>query len=541
MKSLIYITLMSFKNYVIETLHKPVWLIFTLFVILIVAAAVAVQFVEPPNMTDLADRSILNAIVLAVITFFSAAIILGSFKHGSAIFTMGDVNFAFVSPIEPKTILVYGMIRLAKNSLFASVFVLFQGAIISDAFGYGFDAVLIIMLAMTLAMTASQTLSLLIYSFTNMSQKRKTAVKLVLAALFLPLLISLSIAFLQTGGNIDINAHLIQNPAMMWIPVIGWCTAGVTWLLAGNLLGWLFLGLNLLLCVGMIVFITKTNPDYYEDTLVATETLFEQRRAIAEGQINAADSVITRKIKVDEGGLGKGQGASVFFFKHIRESFRANRLGLWGVSSIVIVLVAIAFAAFMYFQAKDSDSLDFSLGFVLLLGFMMYMLVIFIGQGRGLKEMFMHFLYMTPESSFKKIIWSNLEVVFKTLGEAVLMFGIAGVILQQSPLIILLAIVVYTLFAAVNVAINTISLRWDDVGIGLSILLAYAVPLTAMSPGIAGAILCGVLIPNIGMVIGLLLLTVWELLIAVLFFWIGKGALNNCNMPVIRAEQVQAK
>jgi hypothetical protein len=539
MKSLIYITLMSFKNYVIETLHKPARLIFILLLAFIIITSVAIQFIEPPNTSDLTDPSILNAIVLAVIAFFSGTIVIAGFKHGSAIFTMGDVNFAFVSPIEPKTILVYGMIRLAKNSLFASVFVLFQGAIISDRFGYGFDAVLIIMLAFTLAMIASQTLSLLIYSFTNMSQKRKTITKLILAALFLPLLISLGVAFLQNGLNIDINAHLIQSPALMWIPIIGWCTTGVTWLLAGNLLGWLFFGLNLLLCVGMIVFVTKTNPDYYEDTLVATETLFEQRRAIAEGQINAADNMSKRKIKVDEGGLGKGQGASVFFFKHIRESFRANRLGLWGVSSIVIVVMAV-FMAFM-FANGGVKSENLPMLYIILLGIYMFMLIIFIGQGRGLKEMFMHFLYMTPESSFKKIIWSNLEVVFKTFGEAVLMFGISGVILKQNPLIILLVIMVYTLFAAVNVAINTLSLRWDDVGIGLSILLAYSVPLTALSPGVAGAIICGLMIPNIGMIIGLLLLSVWELLIAMLFFWIGKDALNNCNMPVIRAEQVQAK
>ena len=65
---------------------------------------------------------------------------------------------------------------------------------------------------------------------------------------------------------------------MKLVPIAGWTAAGVTDLFQGQLLrGLLYLGANLVLGICMIVYILMSRMDYYEDTLVATETVFEKK------------------------------------------------------------------------------------------------------------------------------------------------------------------------------------------------------------------------------------------------------------------------
>jgi hypothetical protein len=294
----------------------------------------------------------------------------------------------------------------------AGLFILFQGNSLSSAFGVGFGAVFIILLGFILAVSMLQIASLFIYTLTNGNPARKRTTRLICTALFAPLICYAAVALISAG---DLNAALegvLRSPVFAWTPVAGWASEGIVALISGDVsYALIFFGLIALLGAVLIGYIALDDPDYYEDVLVATETAFEKKRAMAEGQVNTA-SPSAKPVKVAKTGVA-GFGASTLLHKHLRESFRANRFGLWGLPSLLMVAGAALFALFL--RGEDG-------ALVVLMQSLMWAQVFLIGTGRGLKELYSHYLYLIPESSFSKVVWSNLETVLKTSVESLAIF-----------------------------------------------------------------------------------------------------------------------
>jgi hypothetical protein len=164
------------------------------------------------------------------------------------------------------------------------------------------------------------------------------------------------------------------------------------------------------------------------------------------------------------------------------------------------------------------------------------MQIFVIGMGRGLKELYSQYIYMIPESSFKKIIWSNMETVFKVAVESVLTFGITGAIMGEPPIFIVEIIVVYTLFSLLLIGINYLFMRLTgaDLSAGILILIYVVAVVVIMLPGVAAALIAGNVIDGVGVLIGLIILAAWELLAAVVCFALSKGILDKCDMPVVK-------
>lgn len=173
---------------------------------------------------------------------------------------------------------------------------------------------------------------------------------------------------------------------------------------------------------------------------------------------------------------------------------------------------------------------------LILLQILMWVQIFLIGTGRGLKELYMHYLYLIPESSFRKIVWSNLEIVFKVLVESVAVFGIAGLIMQEPFILVAAAALVYTLFSFLLLGINYLFLRWTgaDVSAGLLLFIYIIAVIVIMLPGLIAAIVLGSMIEGTGELVGLGVLALWELLAALGCFALSKGVLHHSDMPVLR-------
>jgi hypothetical protein len=267
-----------------------------------------------------------------------------------------------------------------------------------------------------------------------------------------------------------------------------------------------------------------SNPDYYEDVLVATETAYEKNRAVAEGTLNPMGAT-KRHVKVTKTGI-PGLGASAIFGRHYRESFRASRFGFLTLPSVLVVAGAIALAVLF----GDISILLYSLPWVQ---------IVLIGTGRGLKDLYSHYIYMIPESSFKKIIWSNMEIVARTLIENVLMFGVAGLLLRADILHIADCIAVYTLFSYLLLGVNYLIMRFTgaDVSTGLLLFIYYLAVMLIIAPGVIAAIAVGVIVGGEGgYMLGLTILAAWELLAGTVCFALSKGVLHNCDMAMMKTK-----
>ena len=519
MKALFYIIYKSVKNSLKELLKKPGKLVLYLLVILGIAGVTVMSFFTTAT-DDFTPAPLFwfAGILFAFVAMFMIIAILKGTSNGDVIFDMNDVNLLFVSPVSPRKVLLYGIIKLTKVSFLAGFFILFQTNSLAN-FGIDFGGVLLTMLGFMLSVVVLSIVSLVLYSITNGNGRRKLIFKFAAFAPFLPLLIYFASNMLNTGDVLASLETAVKSPFLTYVPIAGWTAAGVTAFLSGEFLaGFLFSGANVLLGAGLTSYIMLTNPDYYEDTLVATETVYEKKRAFAEGDINAA-TMGNAKVKVKKTGIS-GCGASALFYKHLRESFRENRFGFLTVPSLFIIIGAVGVS----YWAKD---------LVTVMQILMWVQLFMIGTGRGLKETYSHYIYMIPESSFSKILWSNMEIMFKTLIESVLIFGIGGVLIQANIFIILLCIAAYTIFSLLLLGVNYLFMRYieADISMGILVFIYFIAVIIIMLPGLVPALIAGFGIGGTsGALVGLLILSAWELSAGLICFALSKGVLHNCDM-----------
>jgi hypothetical protein len=410
---------------------------------------------------------------------------------------------------------------MTKTAFFAGFFILFQANSLAN-FGIDFGGVLLTLAGFILSMVILSIASLLIYSAVNGRPRRKRTVKLVALLFLLPMAVFAVSHYLQTHDALATLEAVIVSPFLTLIPVAGWTAAGVTACLNGSIVtGTLYFGASLLLGVGMVVYLMLSNPDYYEDVLVATETAYEKKRALAEGNIDAA-AASGKKVRVKATGI-PFRGAAALFGKHARESFRDSRLGFLTLPSVLIAAAAIVVSLFV----RDIS---------IVLQILMWVQIILIGTGRGLKETYSHYIYLIPESSFRKILWSNMEIMVRTLIESVLIFGISGLLVQSDIMLILVCVTTYTLFSLLLLGVNYVFMRFTGADISAGVLLAiyYFAVLLVMAPGVVIAIILGFMVGGtVGLLAGLLILSGWELGVGLACFALSSGVLHNCDMAVM--------
>ena len=528
MNSLWYLLRKSMKNTLLEIIRKPGKLIPYLLVIGLLAVAFISSLFSTPEDGIFLNRLYLEAAFFAFLSLFFFIGLQKGLTSGDTIFDMNDVNFLFVSPVDQGRILLYGIFRLAKISFLACFFILFQSTTLRQ-FGIDGGGMVLLLLAAMMGVIASTILSLIIYIFTHGSLRKKMTVRIVAVLTFVPVVAVLAITFLKTGDTLAALQAAVASPLLALVPVAGWMTKGAFALLAGNFTvgAGLFL-LTLAACGGIVLYILRTKQDYYEDVLVATETAFQKKLAAAEGNVNATAGLSSRQVRVARTGVG-GFGANAFFYKHLREVFRQNYFGFFGISSLLIGAGAIIMALF---QSKGDPA-----NLIMILQILLWIQMFLVGTGKGLLELYSHHIYLVPAAPLQKLFWANMEVVFKTMLEGILYLIIPGVIMNLSLIHILMAWLTFVLFTLFLLGINFVTLRWTggQMSQGILVVLYMFMVLIALAPGLALALFFGFTIGGeAGILSGLTALSAWELLVAVALLWLSRGLLHNCDMMIVK-------
>jgi hypothetical protein len=122
------------------------------------------------------------------------------------------------------------------------------------------------------------------------------------------------------------------------------------------------------------------------------------------------------------------------------------------------------------------------------------------------------------------------------LVESLAIFGVAGIIMRERPLLVIAAIAVYTLFSFLLLGINYLSMRWTgaDISMGLMVMIYIFGVVLIMLPGLIPAIIIGSMFGDIGVLAGFGILALWELIAALGCFALSKGVLHRCDMPVVK-------
>ena len=301
----------------------------------------------------------------------------------------------------------------------------------------------------------------------------------------------------------------------MYFPVAGWLCWAVAGVIEGELPGLIGLALWAVFCAALWLAMARADQDYYEDVLQSTETAFNAQAAAKEGRVTETGP---KNLKLGRTGLGGGEGASAFWYKHRIEN-RRSRTFILGGAELIFVIATIGFGFFM----RDE-------GVVPVLAFAVYMQMFSSSMRRLPREMMKPYVYLVPEPPFKKLLWCIRESVGSFALMAVLIFVPLGLIMKLDPQTIAACCLVHFTYSYLLLAGNLVCERvFGRVNTRALILVFYfLVEILVCAPGIAAAVVLNVF--GTALPLCLLALAAVNALLALLAIFLCRGILNYAEL-----------
>ena len=404
MKALLYLTVIKAKNSIIEFVKSPAKLIVSAFFLaIIIFSAVTSASHESSYARDINE---LYAIVFALYTLAFVLISKNGFYNGASMFTMQDVNLIFTSPLKQNTVLSYGLIQQLGRSLMLGFFILYQSGTVCTTYAVGFEALIYILIGYGVTVLLAQMTAMVIYSYTSGDDNKSRILKIIYTAVILSFALYAVFLCFSFGGISIQNLVLVAgNIAAKFFPVSGMVAFAVSGAIDGSVQPVIY---GLIYCAVFWclyrIAVRFINSDYYEDVLKSTENSFSAIAARKEGK---ASESTPKNIKTGKTGLTKGQGASAIYHKHKIENRRSKKLLLSNTS-----LVAIAFSVVFCFVFSDEPLAVFALN--------VYLMTITVVTGRWAKELSLPYIYLIPESSYKKLLHMVRSDIPSIIAESIL-------------------------------------------------------------------------------------------------------------------------
>lgn len=477
--ALTYLEGKKLKNQLLNLVKKPANLIY----LLILGGALAVTIVGGNSAVGegpFRDIRELVAILFVLLLFISYTSVSAGFKSGGAFFSLQDVNLVFVAPIKQIRILMYGLLGQAKMSILLGFFLLFQYTVVHVQYGISYFALVLLVLVYGVNFFVSNVLCLLIYCACSSNEKKKKTLKTVFYAVML-VFAAVIIYFMVT--NIELGfvgaGVLAVSTVGKFLPITGWLCYAYHGMVTANALQILLgLGSCALLLVGLIVALVKVQPDYYEDVLKTAETNFQKMANAKAGNADTAPE----KVKIGKTGISNGEGASVFYYKHLIEARRA-RVFILGTYDLVFLVCTAIFCLFM---GKTADG-----GFVGVIAMSVYCQLFSVSMGSFGKELAKPWIYLIPEKPFSIILSCIKQSLRSSVVEAVLYSAIVGTILKVTVLeyvsLFVLRFALAYMFIVINILTQRVLSGITSKAINLTFLMVVTVIMIA--PGVALGIL----------------------------------------------------
>ena len=131
MSTIFYMLRKEWKNRLLALFRHPGKLVvYILLVVLLVNSVISTALTPQADLGGFLDLRILHGAYLGILLLFTVPILLNALQKGTTFFGMSDVNLLFVSPISPKKILAYGLMKQMGRTLLMMFFFLFYLSLI---------------------------------------------------------------------------------------------------------------------------------------------------------------------------------------------------------------------------------------------------------------------------------------------------------------------------------------------------------------------------------------------------------------------------
>ena len=521
MKSpLVYLTAVKLKNQLKEAVKHPAKLIY----IIVLAAVLVLSTIGGHVNSEHIEMRPLHELTAIMVLFYSFMFLMTFLNgvNGGAgnypMFTLSDVSVLFPSPLRPNKVLFYGLFRQLGLSFLLGFFLLFQYNWLHGLYGVEYSHLLLIVVGYGLCLFLGQVCAMAVYTRTSGNDRARSISKFCVYGLTLafvaglllrclPKLLSLAgaaEAALMTVG-LEAGAEYLASVGVFF-PVSGWAAGVIGGLFTQNYLMTGLCALLMLAALGLALgLVIKNKNNYYEDVLQTAEVAQSAITAKREGQ---PAEVMPKKVRVGKTGLGRGEGASALFFKHMLENRRSGAF-LFSKMSLIFMLVIVGCTILYSFIFSDEE--DKTAAFVAVFTMSTYMQIFSESTGRFNWELAKPYIYLLPEPPLKKLLWGIGENLLADCCEAVAIFVPVSLILGLGPLETVLCMVARITFALLFISGNMLVERiFGSVrSKGLMLFFYFVAMMLLAAPGIIlGALMTTLLSGGTGMLLGMALANV---------------------------------
>lgn len=533
MNSLVFMMRKTVKNILRDLVNHPAKLVAYLLLAIIFLFAVFSSVILPDSgdeLQKLADQRILRAVFLGLMMLFSVTGALGGMNQnnsGNGFFRMADVNFLFGAPVSPRQILVFALLRSTASTLLLSIFILCYAPMLHQDFGLSTVHTVLLMGGYLVTLLIGQLLSLFGYVVTSGSARRTKLWRggvIALTALFAAGIL-LAAAQMENGLCVENLLAALCSKAGEWFPFAGWVTGAVFGVLAGNTAAAaLYAALTVLGFGGIVAGFLLLQPDYYEDVLESAEKNFAVRQAQKSGQLLEAGGR-TPHVSRRSMGIGRGRGASAFFFKQVKETGRRSRIPFVDIFTLVMLAIMILMPKVMQ-GGEDGMSAEIAFGSATVA--CIYLQFFSSSMGAWGRELTKPYLYMVPASPLAKLLWGSALSLLKPAVDAAVIFTVAGLAGNARPMVVVLCALTYVSFGVLFTAGNILSQRLlgQMANKGMFILLYVLMLGVLLLPGvIVGIVLTVALELSVSWM--LVSVIVWNFIVSVLIYLLCRATLHS--------------
>ncbi len=525
MKPLFFILKRSIINYFKDIKNKPSRLIpYIIAVVFMIFIIISSIFGKGEGKYKSPETLIAIATAILLIWFFTQA--KSHVNTQSSAFRMSDVNFLFTSPISPADILIYGFIKQIYSTLIFSFFLLFQIPNLTLNFhlvSFGPFYFLLIFFLFALSMSI---LSMIIYSFASKSSNNKRIVNYILNVSAAGVIVYVGYGLLLGRDNLwKASIDIFNLNLWNYIPIIGWVRILLSKITTSlDVFFVLYLLLMIATIFVLILLLYRMNLDYYEDVLGSSEKN-ESIAIIKKGNkngISAADRNNLGKVKVRKAFINyRGSGAKAIFYRHLLE-YKKTGFQLINLYTLLVVASAIIFS--LVSPVKNLMFLTYGLA---------YLMVTSLFAGKWFQELGNPYIYLIPDTSAKKVFYSTLANLIKTLSDGILVFIPAGILCKADIITILLCIITYVSFGAIFNYASVLSVRLFG-KIASEALKGILMFFSVFATIIPGIIINLVLILTLNKIFGIYTEYIgWIItngILSIIFIQLGKGIFDNIEL-----------
>lgn len=490
MKALVYLTWRSFVNNIKRAVKKPVTLILMIFL----AAYMAYVVIMMGRLVmDLRFDSVQGMVVLISIwTIYAFATnFIGYSSKKGVIFRPGHTHFVFPAPIRPKLILVYSawmnyLLSVAVNLLFV-----LAGLTVFGVEPWRMLLLFVVGSVLELLLEGS----LMVFLYTNESlpdgvmKGLCNVIKVFLAAMTLFFVWY----FYREGFTLETVSAFFDWPGLQMVPVAGWNIAAYRLILLGaTKLNVICTVLYVLAVAGMFfaAWKMKCEGGYFEDAAKFAEDYAEMRRRKNSEEMVTSIGEKKKKFRRISGNY-QASGAKAVFYRQLLE-YKKERYFIFSKMTFLGLVVSLLLAFALRKEAVESGVPQ-----MFLLGIIAYMSLVFVGaMGKWESELKSPYLFLIPDTPFRKLWYATLMEHIKALADGILFSVPMGVMWRVHPALVIQAVLIYMVLQANKMYARVIvqCLIGDFLGKTVQELVRMFVQMFIIGIGVFMAVMVGILI-----------------------------------------------